>query len=339
MSLINVACPLCAQSSSFLDVTVPSPDPHIAAYGNLYGGRAVSEWKVCGQCGFVHQNPRPSAAALNEFYTQAAYHQPLPDENAARHIDFAGWYFGEKIDYAIRQSGLSSGAVFDIGCGRGGVLKLFEQRGWKPYGVEPDGNLAEFAIRQLGLSGVRQGLLDSRFEPLEPVDLIFSNHAFEHFADLDEVMQGIRKLLKPGGYIFTVVPTYMKNRSSLSKLWMNSAHYSMFTHASLNNLFARYGFEEVAHTYSGWNKEIDDLWHIARYTGVPSDPRAHFESPAAIDHYLRVTNPARTAAFYPIYSHWAARVRMFGALKLMLTSPSAFVSKVGVVMRRRRRAV
>lgn len=336
MSLETVPCPLCGQTASFLDVKVPRRDPHLAAYGDLYAGKTVSEWKICGECGFVHQNPRPSAAALNEFYLRAAYHQTQTGETGERHLAFARWYYSDKIEYAIRHSGLSSGAVFDIGCGHGGVLKLFEERGWKAFGVEPDRNLASFAARELGLRGVRHGLLDTRFNPEEQVDLVFSNHAFEHFADLGEVLKGVQKILKPGGHLFTVVPTYMKNRSSLSKLWMNSAHYSLFTHASLNNLLGRYGFEELAHTYSGWNKEIDDLWHIAKYTGIQADPRANFEEPAAVSRYLRVVNPLRSVAFYPVYSHWTARVRLFTALKLLLTSPAAFARKCAEVIKRRR---
>ncbi len=331
MSLELVPCPLCAQTDSFLDVRVPDTDLHIQKYGALYDGRRKSEWKICGRCGFVHQNPRPTVAALNQFYLQSSYHEPVV-ETRERHLKFARWYYSEKIDYSIRQSGIARGRVFDIGCGLGGVLKLYEERGWQPNGVEPDESQARFAIREFGLSGVRQGILDGGFSLEQPVDLVFSNHAFEHFADLNEVMKGVRRILRPGGYLFTVVPTYMRNKSSLSRRWMNSAHYSLFTHQTLNNLLARHGFEEVVHTYSGWSKEHDDLWHLARLTSRAPDPAACFEDPRQVRRYLHVINPVRSFIFYPVYSHWAARVRLWtslqSAMSLLARSPGEFLRKV-----------
>lgn len=70
-----------------------------------------SEWKVCSKCGFVHQNPRPSIQQLNEFYLKSEYHQiQIPDwyleSNGKYYLDFARWYYIEKIAYAIKKSGL-----------------------------------------------------------------------------------------------------------------------------------------------------------------------------------------------------------------------------------------
>lgn len=322
-----VSCPLCDQSFSFIDVKVPGGDTDIRKYGDLYKGREKSQWKICSRCGFVHQNPRPDVKTLNEIYLQSQYHIPAIESTGREHVEFARWYFNEKIYFALKESQLERGRVFDIGCGRGGVLKLFEQRGWKAYGVEPDQNLANFAINELGLNGVRRGILDSRFELEERVDLVFSNHAFEHFADLDEVMKGVRRVLEPGGYLFIAVPTYYKNKSTLSKRWMNSSHYSLFTHNSLNNLVAKYGFEEIRHTYSGWKKEIDDLWYIARFTEKSLPHTIYFENPAKVDQYLRVVNPLRSLIFFPIYSHWAMRVRIYTILRMLLVSPKVFFRK------------
>lgn len=335
MSFDLIPCPLCGQSQHFLPVKVPADDPHLAAYGKLYAGRNISEWKVCGECGFVHQNPRPSAQALNEFYMQASYHSVPVTQSGAEHLAFARWYFSEKIAYTIERSGLRGGSVFDIGCGRGGVLKLYEELGYRSYGVEPDSNLANYAAQELGLKGVRQGILDSSFHLPEQVDLVFSNHAFEHFADLDGVMRGVQNILKPGGYLFIAIPTYFKNRSRLSKLWMNSAHYSLFTHRSLDQLMARYGFEQVAHTYSGWKKEVDDLWYLARNTGKAQDPKPYYEDPEQVSRYLHVVNPLRSAVMFPVYSNWAARVRLFNAARLLVTSPKAFLGKLSKQFKRK----
>src|SRR5579862_4554094 len=115
MTLQAVECPLCAQSSAFLPVRIPSRDPHLPSYGALYAGRTQSAWKICGACGFVHQNPRPSIAALNAYYLQANYHEPLT-ETAEGHLRFARWYYSEKVDYSIGCGGCTRGRVLDIGC-------------------------------------------------------------------------------------------------------------------------------------------------------------------------------------------------------------------------------
>jgi len=332
-SYLNVVpCPLCNQAESFIEIDVPDTDQHIHKYKDLYAGKSKSEWKICGKCGFVHQNPRPSIESLNGFYSQSQYHTRIANNDADKYMKFARWYYGEKIDYVLNHIQNSQGRVFDIGCGQGGVLKLYEERGWKTYGVEPDKVLANFAINDLDLKGVKQGILDSHFAQEDKVDLVVSNHAFEHFADLDEVMQGVQNLLKVNGHIFIVIPTYFKNKSSMSKRWMNSAHYSLFTHNSLNNLLCRYGFDEVDHTYNGWYKEIDELWYLARYTGKKGDPAIFFEKPETVSRYLHVLNPLRTIVFFPIYSNWPTRVRFFSltnyAVKLFFSSPQVFFRKL-----------
>jgi SAM-dependent methyltransferase len=178
---------------------------------------------------------------------------------------------------------------------------------------------------------VRRGLVDDTFDLESPVDLAFSNHAFEHFADLDSVVRALARCVKQGGHVFTAVPTYFSNRSRLSKQWMNSAHYSLFTHHSLNQLYARYGFEEVCHTYRGWRKEIDDLWHVARFTGNAKEPSAFFEDGRAVQRYVNVTNPLRSVLYTPVFSNYAKRVQMAhwfaGMWRVARRSPVTFLRK------------
>jgi len=319
---VLIPCPLCRSEKGF-HANNTDKDLHIKKYGELYAGLAKSEWRVCGNCGFVHQNPRPSADDLNRFYLNSKYH-PADNseawENAENYLEFARWYYDEKIDYALKTSGLKQGAVFDVGFGQGGVLKLFANRGWQAYGVESDKMLLEYAKKELGLGLIQEGILHSRTEFKTKVDLVFSNHTFEHIADLHDAMVGLRKVLKPGSYVFTAIPTYYKNRSSLSLEWMNSAHYSMFTHNSLNQLFSHYGLEEVTHTYRGWHKEIDDLWHLAKFTGKVADPKAFYENPDEVRRYVNTINPVRSLVCYPLYSDYARRVEFYRSIKNRITS-------------------
>jgi SAM-dependent methyltransferase len=309
-NLVLIPCPLCGNAARFLPLRITRADVHIGKYGDLYRGHARSSWQACGECGFVHQNPRPSLQSLTEFYAQGRYHDPELPASVERYLEFARWYYEEKVAHAIAASGLAGASVLEVGCGLGGALTLFRERGWTAHGVEPDAERARFAAQALGLQEVRPGLLDASFRLERRVEVAFSNHTFEHIADLDSAMRALVRVLAPGGYVFTAVPTYYSNRSRLSKLWMNSGHYSLFTHRTLNQLFARHGLEEVSHTYRGWRKEIDELWHVARYTGAGGDPRSHYEDPRAVQKYVNIYNPLRSALFAPLYMGHANRVAL-----------------------------
>lgn len=347
--LALIPCPVCRSKKGFYQVNNTSKDLHIAKYGELYADTRKSEWQVCGNCGFVHQNPRPSVEDLNRFYLTSSYHPAeIPEawQTPDNYLEFARWYYEDKIDFALKHSGLKQGAIFDVGFGHGGVLKLFANRGWQAYGVESDCTLFNFAKDKLGLGLIQEGILDSKTKFDTRVDLVFSNHTFEHIADLHDAMAGLQRVLKPGGYVFTAIPTYYKNRSRLSLEWMNSAHYSMFTHNSLNQLFSQYGLEEVTHTYRGWRKEIDDFWHLARFTGNDKDPTTFYEDANEVRKYINTINPLRSIVFYPLYSGYHHRVRFYEVIKqrmrmlryyakMLWTSPQQFVHKSALRLKAR----
>jgi SAM-dependent methyltransferase len=317
-NLVLVPCPLCNGSRGFYPVKNTDLDLHIEKYGDLYSGMTKSNWQACGTCGFLHQNPRPTVESLNQFYLDSKYHtDEIPEawQTPENYLEFARWYYEEKIDYALKESGLKQGAVFDVGFGLGGVLRLFANRGWRAYGVESDQNSFDYAKKKLELASIQEGVLHAGIDVDTKVDLVFSNHTLEHVANLHDAMIGLTRVLKPGGYVFTAIPTYYKNRSNLSLQWLNSSHYSMFTHNSLNQLFAYHGLEEVTHTYRGWHKEIDDLWHLARFTGKVIDPKAFYESPAEVCRYVNTINPARSIIHYPIYSNYARSVQTYERIK------------------------
>lgn len=264
-------------------------------------------------------------SALANFYASGKYHPPEVHKDAEKYMAFADWYFRDKVDYAIGSSGRTSGSVLEIGCGLGGSLMHFHQKGWTVYGVEPDGRQAEFAFGEMGLPNVRHGLFDDLFQIDNKVDLVYTNHAFEHFSDLDSIMRSIVRVLKPGGRVFTAIPTYYENRSTLSKRWMNSAHYSLFTHRSLNQLFSRYGLIEVSHTYRGWTKEIDDLWHVGELQTQLGDPSVFYENAYRVRRYVNLYNPIRSALFSPLYAGYSARVAIARNWRLFRKSPLAFL--------------
>lgn len=146
-------------------------------------------------------------------------------------------------------------------------------------------------------------------------------------------MTGMKRILHAGGYLCTVVPTYRENCSCLSRGWLNSARYSLFTPRSLDQLLAPLGLEQVHHTFRGWLKEIDEFWHVARYTGACRPREELFEDPLEVKHYLDVTNPFRTLVYLPLLSHLPLRRRLVSAVSLLVTSPREFSRRAGALAR------
>lgn len=349
--LVQVPCPLCGEKGSFLPVSVPRRDDHIKSYGAIYDGLQTSSWKVCGKCGFVHQNPRPSLEALDEYYRNSQYHGAVKYDKAELLKDYKPVAYGHEIPWLVEATGIAKGTVFDLGCGLGFALKDFrDEHGWECFGVEPDRDKSNFAIHDLGLANVKQGMFDAKFRlpGNRKVDLVFSHHVWEHIADFDQVMLGIMAILKPGGHFYASMPTYYKNRSHMSKLYLNSGHYSSFTHDAMSNLVGRYGFEMV--TYNYYNRPgrgvTDDLQYLARYTGQKQDATRFFESPRAVQRYVNVINPLRSILFAPVYSVryvygfnavrdvYIPRIKWFFSRLALLRTPSVFFSKLLKRLRR-----
>jgi len=155
---VLVCCPICNQNEHYLSVNVPDSDPHIRSYGDIYGKQTKSEWKVCGGCGFVHQNPRPSKEALYEYYVKAQYHKQV--ENPSGKIlekEYKSAYDPD-LDFikdTLPQLLNSNAKVLDVGCGYGFALKELEQLGFSVFGIEPDHNRAIFAKTQLNLKEIK----------------------------------------------------------------------------------------------------------------------------------------------------------------------------------------
>jgi 2-polyprenyl-3-methyl-5-hydroxy-6-metoxy-1,4-benzoquinol methylase len=311
--LEHVPCPLCGEHAGHLPIEIPDYDGNIRGYGAIYEGLAKSEWKICGRCGFVHQNPRPTVEALNAYYLEGQYHPHVHSHDADSLVAINTSAYREEIEFALEHSKLRSGRVFDIGCGWGVALKVWRDFGFTPFGVEPDPVLFEFGKRNYGLDKIENRVLDGSIE-IEPVDIVFSHHTLEHVADLDGLMAGLKKILRPGGFVFTAIPTYVRNRTTMSKLWMNSAHYSLFTVKSFNQLLARHGFVEVAHRYEHWISSRDQFGHVAQFTGEPTDPTQFYEDPHQVARYLRVINPLRSLVYYPLHGGYRARLAVGATL-------------------------
>lgn len=95
---------------------------------------------------------------------------------------------------------LDGRAVLDVGCGRGYVGEMVEERGGRYVG-------ADFVASRAGsvdvlADGARLPFADRSF------DSVFCVDAFEHFPDTEGAAAEFARVLRPGGWVFLSVPNY-----------------------------------------------------------------------------------------------------------------------------------
>lgn len=124
-------------------------------------------------------------------------------------------------DFELRGS-----AVLDVGCGDAGVPIAFGEAGAGVAGVEP----SEKSVRRGRVRAEEHGVdLDLRGASAESLpfsdatfDLVILDNVLEHVADRERTLAEIRRVLRPGGLLYMVVPKPL----ALYSLW-SDPHYEL----------------------------------------------------------------------------------------------------------------
>ena len=103
--------------------------------------------------------------------------------------------------------------VVDIGSNDGILLKPFLRKGFRVLGIEPAGKIAKLANKQ-GITTITKffsaDLARNLVKKYGQADLVTATNVFAHIDNLDEVMRGVKLLLKPDG-VFLVEVAYLRD--------------------------------------------------------------------------------------------------------------------------------
>ncbi len=254
----RVACAVCGGVEVAPTVSRPD-DEFLAALGKP---QRKSTWVICKGCGLVFQCPRITAADEERLYAGDGYYgieETLTERYIANRLEkprrVLGW-----LEETGAFTGVASPRMFEVGCGIGGALAVFRDAGWEAAGVEPDKRMAEFGSARFGVT-ITPGFFSEGMFASGTFDLVYTNHAYEHFRDPAVITRAVASVLRPGGYLFVAVPTYRCAGGVLAWQWMNAAHTYLYTHVSLGNLVGGFGFETIAWRYPSEGTEV---WFLAR---------------------------------------------------------------------------
>ncbi len=130
--------------------------------------------------------------------------------------------------------------ILDIGCGRGEFLDGFIKCGLKGFAVDQSPNAINyFPDINLKISDIEN---DGIPYPDSNFDIIYSKSVIEHFYDPSKLIKEIYRLLKPGGLVITLCPSWEYNY----KIYFEDyTHRTPFMHQSLKDIQKINGFIDV----------------------------------------------------------------------------------------------
>lgn len=186
----------------------------------------------CKNCTHRFLNPRVKYDVAMQIYADDKtasdiYTQPLQIE-----IDEIKYQYG--LDLIDQLKPPAREKIMDIGCGAGTFLKMAEKNGWGYcVGVDVNERYADIYCEAKGVQ-----FISANFESLDAAklgdnyDCIAMWSVLEHLYDVHSILEVVKKMLKPKGVLFILVPnveslaTRLMREMSPTFAWKHLSHFS-----------------------------------------------------------------------------------------------------------------
>lgn len=199
----------------------------------------------CQECNLRFTNPKPSEGELPKYYDSPDYISHSSSTSGLMNYmyklvrEYTLYGKSKKIRHWIKY-----GSLLDIGCGTGEFLHRMRKNHFMVTGIEPNMNARNAAINNLNLDVWDEdqiNLFDN-----ESFDVITLWHVLEHVFNLNDRIAQIKRLLKPGGYLFIAVPNWEAwDAVHYGKYWAAfdvPRHLYHFNRTTLPGTLERFGF-------------------------------------------------------------------------------------------------
>jgi len=213
---------------------------------------ALVTFAVCKSCGHVCQNPLPSPAMIESYYTQASNYFISGDIEAEKAKPPTSTMI-RMVELARRHKP-ERGTAYEIGCGAGQNLYQLGRDGWQLFGCEPSPSVAEQA-RHLTGGAIDTGFASDCLDGTDRYDLITIMHVLEHVYDPRALVDLAYNSLADDGLLIVEVPC-TRQAQRMCGNWFALEHLSYFSAEILQRLLEKTGFEvqemvldDTAHLY------------------------------------------------------------------------------------------
>lgn len=158
-------------------------------------------------------------------------------------------------NYLVNRFGMQRGEnLLDVGCGRGEFLSGFINLGLDGHGLDQSMYAKTYKkinnIEVINLEREPFPYPDNKF------DYVFSKSVIEHFYYPEKIMSEIYRVLKPGGLVITMCPSWEFNYRIYFE---DYTHRTPFMKSSLQDLKLIAGFRDVESEYF---RQLPIVWRF-----------------------------------------------------------------------------
>ena len=256
MQLEEIDCPVCAVGD--YELLFKAKDYRLRLAKETFN---IVE---CRKCGFIFLNPRPLREALLNFYPVDFHKNDSSFLYKAIEPCFA---LAQKNSIRILKKYQKQGRLLDVGCGNGNFIHAMQNNGFDVSGVEL--NLEAQKYVPLDLKGriFFKELRECKFAD-KSFEIITMFHSLEHVADIRNLLEEVRRIIKDKGIFFICVPNadFFESRI-FGPYYYNlevPRHLYFFNQKTLCKLLATNGFvpiKVIKEDFSEWVLTPASFYH------------------------------------------------------------------------------
>lgn len=220
----------------------------------IVGNKNDFEMAICQSCRTLFTAKLPT---FDEAQDYDEYYQPENFETPNFVIKRTGEIISGFDKY--RQTN----KLLDVGFGAGTILKAAREKKWDVFGVEVSKPAIEYAKSQ-GFE-VFHGELQKAPYPENSFDVVTASEIIEHLSDTKSVLQGVFRILRPGGLFWATSPSARGlTYQAIGLSWTNVAppeHIQLFSKQGINKMLREIGFTKIEVKTHALNPfEIINFW-------------------------------------------------------------------------------
>ncbi len=197
----NRQCPLCGKYDPELLVALSFAQNHNAILPNEY--RIV----LCCGCGFVYDDVAVGSDVFKKYYAQLGKYVQSGTGGSGDVSPVDRLRYESIIKFVEPALKQKSVAIADIGCGKGGLLRIFKEQGYSSlHGFDASKGCMDILRDEFGIPATCVEIAALPMSISQRFDLVVVSNVFEHLYTIHDAIDSIDKLLKSDGFVYVDVP-------------------------------------------------------------------------------------------------------------------------------------